>query len=231
MKKKKKNTLKRFLIFQEVGLSSNKLLKVIFLGEPYRVFHQCFVRCFHFSPQIFTTVFRVFSLLIAFFHVTNFAAFLSGTSFLCFCTASGTDLWELFLLSGVFYLTLLRNIWHNLFLSTPPWEPAVLHGLPLRFETLTRFICLFESHIVQQNILVGRVYLSVKVLRNTISTSSRFWTHCLIAIYVVMPMSYLLGHRNLCIWFSKRPLRSVVVGLQVYSSSPSLMGQAFYRLV
>ena len=48
-------------------LSSPKLKKLLFLGEPLRVFHHCFFRGFHFSPLIFTTVFRVFSLLIAFF--------------------------------------------------------------------------------------------------------------------------------------------------------------------
>ena len=53
-----------------------------------------------------------------------FAAFLSGTSFLCCCTASATDLRDLFLLSGVFCLILLPTfakvpqvlrIWENFF--------------------------------------------------------------------------------------------------------------------
>ena len=83
-------------------LSSPKLKKLLFLGEPLRVFHHCFFRGFHFSPLIFTTVFRVFSLLIAFFHVTNFVAFLSGTSLLCCCTVSATDLRGLFFYSQAF---------------------------------------------------------------------------------------------------------------------------------
>ena len=86
---------------------------------------------------------------------------LSGTSFLYWCTASATDLRELFLLSGVFchtlllhichsnasatyfkrlfllsgvfYLTLLPNIWHNLLLSRHPKELAVL---PWRLQGL-----------------------------------------------------------------------------------------------
>ena len=79
-------------------------------------------------------------------------------------TASATGLGERFLLSGVFYLTLLPDIWHNLLLSRLPWEPAVLsrrlQGLPLRFET-PRPICLSESHGVQQKVLVGMFYLKV----------------------------------------------------------------------
>ena len=66
-------------------------------------FHHWFGSCFHFSPLIFTTVFRLLSLLIAFFYVTNvlchdcfFAAFLSGTSFWCCCAVSATDLRKLF---------------------------------------------------------------------------------------------------------------------------------------
>ena len=78
--------------------------------------------------------------------------FLWDPSFSCCYTASATDLRELFLLSrvfyltllstiaqhrecyrfertflisGVFYLTLLPNILHNLFLSKLPWEPIV----------------------------------------------------------------------------------------------------------
>ena len=80
-------------------------------------------------------------------------------------TASGTDLRQHFLLSGVFYLTLLPDIWHKLLLSRLPWEPAVLpwrlQGLPLRFKTQTQPICLFESHSVQQKVLVGRFHLMV----------------------------------------------------------------------
>ena len=74
-------------------------------------------------------------------------------------------IWECFLLSGVFYLTLFPDIWHNLILPRLPWEPAVLpwrlRGLPLRFETQTQPICSFESHSVHQKLLVGRFYLRV----------------------------------------------------------------------
>ena len=37
-----------------------------------RVFHHCFFMCFHCLILIFTSVFWMFSLLIAFFHVTSF---------------------------------------------------------------------------------------------------------------------------------------------------------------
>ena len=81
---------------------------------------------------------------------------------LLFChifTASATVLSGHFLCKGVFYLTLLPHIWHNLLLSRLLWEPAVLpwrlQGLPLRFETQTQLICLFESYSVQQKVLVG----------------------------------------------------------------------------
>ena len=42
-----------------------------------------------------------------------------------------------------------RHFWHNLLLSRPPWEPAVLpwslQGFILILETQTRPICLFDS--------------------------------------------------------------------------------------
>ena len=78
--------------------------------------------------------------------------------------------------------------------------PAVLHwslqDLPLRFETQIRPICLLESNSTQQKLSVGRFYLCIKALPNTISTSSRFWTHCLIAICFATRMPYPLDHRS-----------------------------------
>ena len=143
--------LKCFLYFRKLKFSTPSLKTPIFLGEPLRVFHHCFFRCFHFTID-FYYLFWVFSLLIAFvhfitvslgvfflffffsplilllffecFHFTKFLyrdCFLSGTSFLCCCTANATDLRELFLLSGVLYLTLRPEIWHNLLLSRLPW--------------------------------------------------------------------------------------------------------------
>ena len=145
--KLEKCTLKKFLIFQEMELSNSGLTKLIFWENPLGFFIFVFSDVF-----IFTIVLRVSSLLIAFFHVTNFASFLLGASFLYCCTASAADLKQLFLLSGVFYLTLHPDIWCNLLLSRFTWEPAVLlwrlQGFPLQFETQTQLICLFESHSV-----------------------------------------------------------------------------------
>ena len=149
LKKWKINALsKSFLYFGKWNFLAQGLQNSFFRRTPKGISLMLF-QVFSF----FTIVFRVFSLLIAFFHVTNFASFLLGASFLCWCTAGATDLRELFLLSAVFYLTLVPDIWYNLLLSRFTWEPAVLpwrlQGLRLRFETQTQPICLFESHSVQ----------------------------------------------------------------------------------
>ena len=128
-------------------LSSPKLKKLLFLGEPLRVFHHCFFRGFHFSPLIFTTVFRVFSLLIAFFHVTNFVAFLSGTSLLCCCTVSATDLRGLFfLLSGFLYLKPFPHICHSTASPTDLRELFLLSGI-FTLHTFPTFgtICFYHG--------------------------------------------------------------------------------------
>ena len=128
--KNEKMTLKKLLIFlEEMKLFNPKLQKLLFfLGEPLRDFHHCFFRCLHFTID-FYYCFWTFSLLIVLvhvtvssgvfisplllllffkcFHFTNFLyrdCFLSGTSFLCCCTASATDLRELFSLAVVFTL-------------------------------------------------------------------------------------------------------------------------------
>ena len=61
--------------------------------------------CFHYWLHFFTSL---------------FLHFLWGTSFLCCCIESATDLRELFLLLGVFCLTPLLNIWPNVLLSRLP---------------------------------------------------------------------------------------------------------------
>ena len=63
------------------------------------------------------------------------------------------------------------------------------------WEIQTRPIFLFESHSVQQKVLLGRFHLCIKALQSTISASSRLWTHYLISTYIVMCMSYSLGQR------------------------------------
>ena len=88
--------------------------------------HSCFVlgqprRVFHFFMLLFL---QMFSGVFIFDCIWSLHCLL-GTSFLgccCCCTASATDLREHFLFSGVFYLTLLPNIWLNLLLSSLPWS-------------------------------------------------------------------------------------------------------------
>ena len=79
-------------------LSSPKLKKTpvffcFFFRRTLRAFHHCFFRCFHFTTDFYYCFSSVF-ISPTFFTVTVF--FLSGTSFLCYCTASATDLREHF---------------------------------------------------------------------------------------------------------------------------------------
>ena len=68
---------------------------------------------------------------------------------------------RVFLLSGIFYLTLFPHMWCmpriNLLLSRFPWElvvlPRVSQGFPLWFETQTWSICLL--HIIKQGIYLN----------------------------------------------------------------------------
>ena len=164
-RKIKKPTLKKF-IFRKVEFCSPKVKNVPIFSH----FLQTFLKNFLYFRREFSELEKLKNcsekisyilLLIVSFHVTNFlypdsffAAFFSGTFFLCCCTAGATDLRELFLLSGVFYLTLnslifhstaratdlidlfllpgafylklIPKIWHYLLLSRLSWKPAVL---------------------------------------------------------------------------------------------------------
>ena len=119
---------------------------------------------------------------------------------ICHSTASSTDLRELFFpLRRFLPYTLSRHLAQPALIkaflgASSSWR---LQGLPLRFETQTRSICLAESESVQQKLLVDRLYLCIKALRNTMSISSRFWTHCLIAcICIEKCILYPLYHRS-----------------------------------
>ena len=70
----------------------------------FRFFHHCFFWCFYFT----TNFYYCFSPI--FFTLTVFS---SDTSLFYCCTASATDLRQLVLLSGVFYLTLLPHSCHS----------------------------------------------------------------------------------------------------------------------
>ena len=57
---KKKTTFKMFFYFRKLNCSIPSLkISYFFLGEPLRVFHHCFFRCFHFTID-FTIVFGCF---------------------------------------------------------------------------------------------------------------------------------------------------------------------------
>ena len=159
------------------------------------------------------------------YHDCFFAAFLSGNSLLRCCTANATDSRGFFLLIGDFYLTLLsichsttsatdlREIFllwgvFTLNSSFPTFGTTCFYqGFPenrmfffedcrvSHWETQTRPIFLFESHSVQQKVLLGRFHLCIKALQSTISTSSRLWTHYLLSTYIKMCMSYSLDQR------------------------------------
>ena len=156
-------------------------------------------RCFY-----FTTDFN-YCFSDAFISPTFFTMTMSGTS-LYVVVPWVLRIWKNFFYSQAFFTLLsfptfgTTGCCTSLHLSRLPWEPAVLpwrlQDLRLSFETQTQPICLFESHSVKQKVLVDRFYLCVKALRNTISTSSRFWTHNLKAIYNTKHLCYLLGHRS-----------------------------------
>ena len=124
---------------------------------------------------------------------------------ICHNIASAMDFIQIFLSSGILYLTLLLDIWNNVMLHQPAFKGSLgagssslkLQAFQMWFKIQTRSTCLFESHSVHQKVLLWRFYLCVKALRNTISTSFRFWTHSLIASYGDSCISYPLGHWSL----------------------------------
>ena len=95
-----------------------------------------FLRCFHFSSfsvfyfSPFSGVF-IFHLSQVFPFFTFLRCFIFHLFwvFLCCCTANATDLRELFLFSGVFYLTLLSHICHSTWSATDLREFFLLSGV------------------------------------------------------------------------------------------------------
>ena len=128
---------KNFLYFRKRNFSFFTFFRCfIFHSAGIYVFHLCWV----FSFFTFLTCFL--------FHISRVFSF--------FQLCSGVfvrrvlQMWESSLYSQAFItLHSVPYIWHNLLLSRLPWEPAVLpwrlQGLPLRFKTQTRPVCLFES--------------------------------------------------------------------------------------
>ena len=134
-KNKKNPLLKCFLYFGEKNVLAPSLKKL-------RAFHHCFLSCFHFTTD-FYYCFWVFSLLNAFVNFINFMVFhhclgvfilllIFTIVFRMFSFYKLSFPWLFFyvdvpwvlrigesnfLLSVIFFLTLLHNIWHNLLLS------------------------------------------------------------------------------------------------------------------
>ena len=116
MKKKKtlqKTRSEKFHILQETELSyilrvikTSFLIFLVLKDKNSRLFPQENPAGLHFSGVSFFT-FRVFPFFtfLEYFHFSPFSGLPFFTFFRCFCV--DTDLRELFLLSGVFYLTLL----------------------------------------------------------------------------------------------------------------------------
>ena len=95
-------------IFQEMELFNPKLKISCFLGESFRVFHQCFFRCFHFCHAFISS--DAFIVDCTSLFVRYFAFVLFIFLFLVF-----VDLREHFFLSDIIYL-------HSfLFLTRLPW--------------------------------------------------------------------------------------------------------------
>ena len=131
-----------------------------------------------------------------FFIIFTWAAFVPGIRLLCCCTGNATELREPFYPQSFFTLH-----------SFPTFDASTVAILQVQLdvastfffqgcrasETQTQPICLFGSHSVQWKVLPRRLYLCVKALQSTISTSSRFWTHSLITTYILKSMSYPLG--------------------------------------
>ena len=143
----------------------------VFIADCVCSLHHCFFRCFffvfffhHWFYYCFLSVF----ISPSFFTVTVFCQVLR----FCVVVQRMLRIWEsFFLLSGVLYLTLRPEIWHNLLLSRLPWgRQFSLQGCRA-FHWCSKHrpgptVCL--SHTVQQTVFVARFYLCIKVLRNTI---------------------------------------------------------------
>ena len=151
---------------------------------------------FLFHHWFYYIVFRVFS-----FHQLSLLC-LFFCQVLCFCVVVPLVLriWERFVYSQtLFTLNSFPTFGTTCFYQGFPGASSsdLKHtGSPTEVQNIDSDICLFESHSFQQKVLVDRFYLSIKALRNIETTSSRFWTHYLIAVYYVKPIRYPLCHRS-----------------------------------
>ena len=182
------------------------LLLLFFQENALGFFTTVFLECFHF----FTTVFQLFLFhdCIFFRSPTFFAAFcqvhffMSPTFFATFCqvlrfcvvvrACYGFEK-EIFILKRVLPYSPSRHLAQPAFIKASLGASSSslkVSDLPLSFETQTRPICLFESHSVQLKVLVGRFYLCVKALRNTISTLNphfNSYIYCIVHVISTWP--------------------------------------------
>ena len=115
-----------------------KLKNSYFLGEPFRVFRHCFFGCFHFF------MFSFLKMCLGVFIVDCIC------SLHCVVVMRVLRMWDSIFYSHTFffYLALLPDfIKASLRLPVLPWR---LQGFPMRFETRTHPICLFELHSIWQ---------------------------------------------------------------------------------
>ena len=182
------------------------LLLLVFQENPLGFFTTVFLECFHFSPLFFSC----FHFVIAFFSGRQLSLllfvrctfFMSPTFFGAFCqvlrfcvvvrACYGFEK-EIFILKRVLPYSLSPHLAQHAFIKAslgPSSSSLKASDLPLNFETQTRPICLFESHSVQLKVLVGRFYLCVKALRNTISTLNphfNSYIYCIVHVISTWP--------------------------------------------
>ena len=152
------------------------LFSSVFIVDSICSLHHCFFTCFLFHHQFSYCFLSVF-ISLTFFTVTVFCPVLY---FFYWSTTKATDLRVFFNLRPFLPYSPSRHLAQPPFIKAflePAVQPWRFQGLSMRFKTQIRPVCLYESLSVQQKVLDGRFYLYIKDLQNTLTASSRFWTH------------------------------------------------------
>ena len=136
-------------------------------ANPLGFFASVFMECFHFLLLLvgYFHCWLHFFMSPIFFILTTFL--LLFCQVLCFCIVIPRvpRIWESFFLPlGVFYVTLLPHIWHNVMLHQPAFKSSLGAGSSSLKLKHWLPICLFELHSVQQTVLLSRLCLCVKAL-------------------------------------------------------------------
>ena len=147
-----------------------------------------FLGYFQVSPFSGVLIFHLSWMFSLFIFLRYFIFHLSQV-LLCCCTTSPTDLREHLLLPGVFTLHSFPPFGTTCFF----FKDSLGAGSPsLKFAG--SFTDVRNTNPI--HLFVWITQCSSKALRNTISTSSRFWTRFLIAIGIFKRMSCPLGYRS-----------------------------------